>query len=93
MSNSTWSGPVRSKAGFKHVNVSAGVETEVEIVDSSGNLSAATFLTDAATAEHGAGFIGTGPAPQLRRWTENGVIITQLKFDITGLYVLGTAAD
>lgn len=49
----------------------------------------------AAAAEHGPGVIGTGTqtAPVTTRWTENGIIITQVKFDITGLYVLGTSAD
>ena len=49
----------------------------------------------AVTAEHGAGAIGSGTqtAPQTRRWAEAGVIITQIKFDITGFGVLGTAAD
>lgn len=48
-----------------------------------------------ATAEHGAGAIGTGTqtAPETRRWVEHGVIVTQTKFDITGFGVLGTAAD
>ena len=46
-------------------------------------------------AEHGAGVIGTGgqTAPQTRRWVENGVIITQIKFDISGLGVKGTSAN
>jgi len=46
-------------------------------------------------AEHGVGAIGTGTqaAPITTRRTEAGVIITQIKFDITGFGVLGTAAD
>jgi len=46
------------------------------------------------SAEHGAGAIGTGTigAPQTYRRTENGVIIKTIKFDITGLGVVGTAA-
>jgi hypothetical protein len=46
-------------------------------------------------AEHGAGAIGSGlqAAPITTRWVESGVIITQIKFDITGFGVLGTAAD
>ena len=97
MANSTFEGPVRSEAGFTQVTISdtTGVETELEIVDSSGNLSAATFLRDAETAEHGAGSIGTSGfgAPQTRRWTSNGVITTQIKFDISGLAVKGDAAN
>lgn len=51
-------------------------------------------LTPAAeTAEHGPGLIGTAAAPETTRWTENGVIITEFKIDLTGLYILGTAAD
>jgi len=51
------------------------------------------LVTPAATAEHGAGAIGTGTilAPQTRRWTENGIITTQIKVDITGLSITGTA--
>jgi hypothetical protein len=46
-----------------------------------------------ATAENGAGAIGTGAPTTTTRWTEAGVIITQISFDITGFGVLGTAAD
>jgi len=47
------------------------------------------------SAEHGAGAIGTGTqtAPQTYRRTENGIIITTIKFDITGLAVKGTSAN
>lgn len=61
--------------------------------------STAGFIGDrvnaVVTAEHGAGAIGTGTqtAPQTRRWTENGVIVTQIKFDISGLGVKGGNAD
>lgn len=41
----------------------------------------------------GAGAIGTGVAPKAFRRTENGVIITTLKIDITGLGVKGDAAN
>jgi hypothetical protein len=43
----------------------------------------------------GAGAIGTGAigAPKTYRRTEDGVIITQIKFDLTGLGCVGTAAD
>ena len=42
-------------------------------------------------ATHGAGAIGTSSfgAPQTRRWTENGVIVTELKVDLTGLTAHG----
>jgi len=45
------------------------------------------------TAEHGAGAIGTGTAPSTYRWTEGGVIITQIKIDLTGLTCGGSADD
>ena len=94
MSNSSFSGPVRSKNGFKHysVNATTGVETETEIVNSSGEL-VADFTPAVETAEHGAGAISTAFAPRTYRWTEAGVIITQIKFDLTGLGCVGTAAN
>ncbi len=54
-----------------------------------------TVANPALSAEHGAGAIGTGTqtAPQTRRWTENGVIVTQIKFDVTGLQSMNTAND
>lgn len=58
-----------------------------------GTLTVDTISTDAETAEHGAGFIGTAFTPQTRRWVENGVIITQIKFDLTGLASKDTAND
>jgi len=42
---------------------------------------------------YGVGAISTYSAPVLRRWTENGVIVTQLWVDLTGLGGKGTAAD
>jgi hypothetical protein len=97
MANTSFSGKVRSQNGFSQysVNATTGTETEVEIVDESGNLVAATFATDAVTAEYGAGLVGTSSfgAPQTRRWTENGVIITQIKIDLTGLASVATAND
>jgi len=44
-------------------------------------------------AEHGAGSIGTAVAPATYRWIENGVIITRIKFDLTGLASVATAND
>ena len=46
-----------------------------------------------SAAEHGAGAIGTSSfgAPRTYRRTENGIIITTIKADITGLYITGTA--
>ena len=53
---------------------------------------------DIAVSEttYGVGVVGVlsgSRVPELRRWTENGIIITQLKVDITGLSAKGTAAD
>ncbi len=44
------------------------------------------------TAEHGAGAIGTAIAPRTYRYTRDGVIITEIHVDITGLGCVGTAA-
>lgn len=45
--------------------------------------------------EHGAGLIGTSSfgAPKTYRRTENGIIITTVKFDLTGLASKGTTED
>lgn len=56
--------------------------------DVTGNLTPA-----AETAEHGAGAIGTAAAPTTYRWVENGVIITRIKIDLTGLASVATAND
>lgn len=55
----------------------------------------ATVVHTAVATEHGAGAIGTSSfgAPQVRRWTEGGVIITQHKFDLTGLASVATVND
>ena len=54
-----------------------------------------TKTSSVLAATHGAGAIGTGSlgAPQTRRWLENGVIVTEIKVDITGLHCKGDAAD
>jgi len=48
-----------------------------------------------AGTTYGAGAIGTGTigAPELRRWTKDGVIMTQIRVDLTGLGVQGSVAD
>lgn len=56
--------------------------------DLTGDLTPAT-----EAAEHGAGSIGTAFPPVTRRWIEAGVIITQIKFDLTGLASVATAND
>ena len=47
----------------------------------------------AAAAEHGAGAIGTAFAPRTSRREENGTIITETKFDLTGLASVATTND
>lgn len=55
----------------------------------------ATEVRTAQAAEHGVGAIGTSSfgAPQTRRWTDAGVITTQIKFDLTGLASVATGND
>lgn len=45
------------------------------------------------SSEHGAGAVGTGVAPVTYRTEENGIIITRIKIDLTGLKSKGTAND
>ncbi len=47
------------------------------------------------SAEHGAGAVGTSSfgAPRTYRYTKGGIIITQIKIDLTGLYDGGTIND
>lgn len=54
-----------------------------------------SIATAVEAAEHGAGAIGTSSfgAPQTYRWIENGIIVTQIKFDLTGLASVATAND
>lgn len=69
---------------------STGVDTGV----AAGNAALLGTITQPAlTAEHGAGAIGTYVAPKTYRRTENGVIITEIKFDLTGLASKNTAND
>ena len=49
--------------------------------------------TAAESAEHGAGAIGTAATPATYRWIDKGVIVTQIKFDLTGLASVATAND
>ena len=49
---------------------------------------------DVIAAEWGAGVIGPAAVPpSLRRWTENGTIVTQMKIDISGLTGHGATQD
>lgn len=52
-----------------------------------------TTVSTAQAAEHGAGAIGTDAVPATYRRTVDGVIITQTKFDLTGLASVATAND
>lgn len=52
-----------------------------------------TSSTAVESAAHGAGAIGTAVAPATYRWTDKGVIITQVKFDLTGLASVATVND
>ena len=55
----------------------------------------ANTSTVLVASESGAGVLGTSSfgAPRTYRREEDGVIITQIKFDLTGLGVVGTAAN
>jgi len=61
--------------------------------DVTGDLTGDVVATAATTTEYGAGFIGTAYTPTITRRTEGGVIITQTKFDLTGLSSSTTAND
>lgn len=82
MSASHVSGPFHSENGFVG-DVDGDVNGDV-----TGDINAT-----AATGESGAGAVGTGAVISISRREENRTIITETKFDITGLYVLGTAAN
>ena len=58
-----------------------------------GVLTLGVLATAVEAAEHGAGAIGTAVAPATYRWIEHGVIVTQIKFDLTGLASVATADD
>jgi len=80
------------------------IADKIQNLDSDGNLTGnvtgnltgdvtGNIVTTASAAEHGAGAIGTAATPTTTRRTENGVIITQTKIDITGLGCKGAAAN
>lgn len=60
-----------------------------------GVLTLGVTATAVEAAEHGAGAIGTSSfgAPKTYRWVDKGVIITQIKFDLTGLASVATGND
>lgn len=57
-----------------------------------GNLTG-NILATTADSEGAAGSVGTGAASVLSRREENGTIITELSFDVTGLASVATAND
>lgn len=82
MGSTTFTGPVTSTNGF------VGAVTGAVSGDVTGNI-----LATVATSEGGAGAVGTGAATVLSRRQENGTIITETKFDVTGLASVATAND
>lgn len=54
---------------------------------------AALAHTTTDLAEHATGAIGTGIAPVTNRYTRDGVIVTDIKIDMTGLVSKNTAND
>jgi len=58
-----------------------------------GVLTLGVLATAVEASEHAAGAIGTAVAPATYRWIEHGVIVTQTKFDLTGLTSMNTAND
>jgi hypothetical protein len=78
--------------------------TNLTFNSSSGLLTAGAFTTTGAATigsltggtvatEHGAGAIATSFAPITRRYTQNGVIITKIHFDLTALGGKGGVAN
>ena len=83
------------------VTAGTGAASKAAVLDSSSNftwpntgtLTIGNIATAVETAEHGAGAIGTAVVPKTYRWVEMGVIVTQIKFDLTGLASVATAND
>lgn len=69
----------------------AGTDHSVLMAD--GTVATDVVTATAEASEHGAGAIGTGVAPRTYRWIEQGVIITQIKFDLQGLASVADADD
>lgn len=84
MGNSTFSGPVRSLAGFQQITRSAGIDSVV-----------ASFGTDApSSTEAGSGITaGTGTIHAVSVTRTGDLIETKIVMDLTGLNSGGTAAD
>lgn len=82
-------------------SLGTGAASKAVVLDGSGSyiwpntgtLTIGNTATAAEAAEHGAGAIGTAATPVTYRWVDKGVIITQTKFDLTGLASVATAND
>ena len=67
--------------------------TNLKFNGSSGELAMTSILGGGLFTEHGAGAVATSFAPITRRFTQNGVIITKIHFDLTGLGAKGGNAN
>jgi hypothetical protein len=74
-----------------HTTSETTIGDNLTVAGTSAVVGAQTY--GAVTTEHGAGAIATSFAPITRRYTENGVIITKIHFDLTGLKAKGAAGD
>lgn len=83
MGSSTMSGPL---------TVTNGIVADIT-GDVAGNVTGNIVATPATATEYGAGSIGTGATTVVSRRAENGTIITETKFDVTGLASVATAND
>ena len=75
--------PAYAKCGPDSSTLTAGGGS-VQITSDADSAGTYTFQT---------GITGDGVAPEFRRWTENGIIITQIKLDISGLTAHGATAN
>lgn len=77
------------------IQESDGETTFTGALEITGDLQVGGVIGNSAavTAEHAVGAIGTGAAPTTTRWTQNGVIVTQIKLDLKGLASVATAND
>ena len=90
MSNSTFSGPVRSEGGFTVVskNATTGAFTTQSSIDSSG---IASFDANTMPVEAGTGITtGSGTIYRSSVIQSGGVITTQILIDLTGLRSTGS---
>ena len=89
VSNDFYIGGVEVTATAAALNILDTVTATAADLNNAATLVAAPVLA----AEHGPGAIGTAATPKTRRWTENGVIVTQTTFDVTGLASINDADD